>query len=205
MSRLWRICALLAFALLGACTTSDGNDGGRSAGAGGASGGFANAGVGAGAGGVAGAIAGAGAGGGAGASAGAGGGAGAGGAGTAPTFTRVWNEVLQRKGCAGEFCHGSGQGGLSMDSQADAYANLVGKVAAGSGCGTSGKLRVVAGDAAASLLLDKISNPMPACGNVMPLGTKFEPNCLTPDPSVCTTQVEIQLVRDWITAGALDN
>jgi hypothetical protein len=153
---------------------------------------------------------GAGAGAGGGASAGAGGAsgsgvAGAGGAGTAPTFTRVWSEVLQRKGCAGEFCHGSAMGGLSMDNQADAYANLVGKPAAGSACGTSGRTRVVAGDAAGSLLLDKISNPMPACGEVMPLGTKFEPNCLVPDPSVCTTQAEVQLVRDWITAGALDD
>jgi hypothetical protein len=92
-----------------------------------------------------------------------------------------------------------------MDSQIDAYANLVGVAAAGSGCAGRGKMRVVASDAAASLLLDKISNPMPACGEAMPLGVKFEPNCLVMDPSVCTTQVEIQLVRDWITAGALDN
>jgi hypothetical protein len=117
----------------------------------------------------------------------------------------VWNEVLVRKGCAGEFCHGSGQGGLSMDSQADAYANLVGAPAAGPMCGTSGKTRVQPSNPDASLLLEKMSSAMPSCGDTMPLGVRFEPDCLSPDASVCTTQAELQLVRDWIAAGALND
>jgi hypothetical protein len=210
MSRPWKICTLLVFGALAACSSGDGNGGGPSSGAGGAAGTFANAGLGAGAGAGGAASAGAGAmagaGGASGASAGASGAsAGATGGGT-PTYTRVWTEVLEAKGCAGEFCHGSGQGGLSMDSKADAYLNLVGVAAAGPACSASGKMRVVAGNPEASLLFEKISsNPMPSCGDRMPIGARLEPDCLTPDPSVCTTQAEIQLVRDWIMAGALDN
>ena len=119
-----------------------------------------------------------------------------------PTFTRVWNEVLVAKGCAGEFCHGGAQGGLSLDNKLDAYVNLFEKPAAGPACGTSGKVRVKAGDPLQSLLLQKMAGPTAPCGELMPIGTKFEPNCIAMEASVCTTQRELQLVRDWITAGA---
>ncbi len=132
--------------------------------------------------------------------------AGAGSAGSGPdgppTFTRVWREVLVAKGCSGEFCHGGAQGGLSLDSQADAYANLVDKPAAGPACGTSGKARVKSGDPMQSLLLQKMAGPTAPCGELMPIGVKYEPNCISMDPSVCTTQRELQLVRAWILAGA---
>jgi hypothetical protein len=132
--------------------------------------------------------------------------------GTAPggpaTFTRVFEEVLNRKTCTSGYCHGMGLGNLMMtpDNRAGAYAALVGVAASGMGCGTSGKMRVVPGDPDASLMLEKISPPMPSCGDSMPLGTKFDPNCIIPDdPSVCTTQAEITLVRDWIAAGAMND
>jgi hypothetical protein len=124
---------------------------------------------------------------------------------TAPTFTRVFQEVLVDKGCAGELCHGSGQGGLSMDDRADAYASLVGVSAAGPSCMASGKMRVQPFMPDASLLLEKMSQPMPSCGDMMPIGAKLAPNCIVDDPSACNTAEELQLVRDWIAAGALDD
>jgi hypothetical protein len=120
----------------------------------------------------------------------------------APTFTRVWTEVLTHKSCNGAFCHGIGMAGLSMKSKDDAYMNLVGVAAAGPSCGTSGKLRVKPGDPDQSLLMDKIGSETPSCGDAMPIGTRFEPNCLSMMPEVCNTQAEIALVRDWIAAGA---
>jgi hypothetical protein len=124
---------------------------------------------------------------------------------TAPTFTRVFQEVLVDKGCAGELCHGSGQGGLSMDDRADAYSSLVGVTAAGPSCMGSGKMRVQPFMPDASLLLEKMSQPTPACGDMMPLGARLAPNCIVDDPSACNTAEELQLVRDWIAAGALDD
>jgi len=124
---------------------------------------------------------------------------------TAPTFTRVFQEVLVDKGCAGELCHGSGQGGLSMDDRADAYLSLVGITAAGPSCMASGKMRVQPFMPDASLLLEKMSQPMPSCGDMMPIGAKLAPDCIVDDPSACNTAEELQLVRDWIAAGALDD
>jgi hypothetical protein len=205
---LWLVAAV---ALASACESGGGEGatnggaaalagaGGIGAMAGAGSGGIGGAGIGvAGSGGAA---AGAGA---AGASA-AGDGAAGTSAGGAPSFTRVWNEVLVAKGCAGEFCHGGAQGGLSFDNQMDAYMNLVGMQAAGPRCGGSGMTRVQPNAPDSSLLLLKMSNAMAPCGDTMPPGVKFEPNCLSMDPSVCTTQAELQLVRDWIAAGAMND
>jgi predicted CxxxxCH...CXXCH cytochrome family protein len=122
-----------------------------------------------------------------------------------PTFTRVWNEVLVGKGCAGTYCHGSGTGTLSMANRADAYASFVGVAARGPSCAGSPLLRVQAGDPERSLLLHKMSSETPSCGDPMPIGVRFAPDCISDEPSVCTTQDELQLVRDWIAAGALDD
>lgn len=123
----------------------------------------------------------------------------------APTFTRVWNEVLVAKGCNGEFCHGSGTGTLSMDSQHDAYLSLVGVGATGPACGPTGQLRVSPGQPDASLLLLKMSSMTPACGDMMPIGARLDTACLSPSPAVCNTTPELDLVRAWIAAGALEN
>jgi hypothetical protein len=119
-----------------------------------------------------------------------------------PTFTRVWSEVLEKKGCSGQYCHGSGQGGLKFASQAEAYTALVGVAAAGPKCMSSGLMRVKASDSASSLLVEKLSKATPACGDIMPIGTKLDPDCLSMNPSVCNTQTEITLVKQWIDAGA---
>lgn len=128
-----------------------------------------------------------------------------GGAPGAPTFTRVWSEVLEAKGCAGEFCHGAGTGTLSMNDQHDAYVNLVGVAAMGAPCAPTGQLRVSPGQPDASLLLDKLSHVTPSCGDPMPIGTRLAPDCLDPSPAVCNTATELELVRAWIAAGALED
>jgi hypothetical protein len=122
-----------------------------------------------------------------------------------PTFTRVWNEILVRKTCSSMTCHGVGIGNLQMDTQADAYMNLVGIPAAGPMCATSGKIRVVPGDPDNSLLLDKLSHNPPSCGGTMPMGAKVDPACISAAPAQCDTQPEIMLVHDWIAAGAAYN
>ena len=118
------------------------------------------------------------------------------------TFSRVWAEVLFPKGCAGAYCHGAGQGNLKFTSKEQAHAALVGVPAAGMACGASGKQRVKPGDPAASLLLEKLEQSKPSCGDPMPIGTKVEPGCVSMSQPVCNTQAELTLIRQWIAAGA---
>ena len=92
-----------------------------------------------------------------------------------------------------------------MRDKDDAYTNLINMPAAGPKCGTSGMLRVKPSEPMQSLLLDKISHPMPACGDPMPIGTKFPPNCLSNTPEVCNSEQDATLVRDWIAAGAMND
>ncbi|MET0391430.1 MAG: hypothetical protein ABW321_35980 [Polyangiales bacterium] len=180
---------------------SSGVAGAAASGAGGAA---ATAGGGAAAagGGMAGTSAAAGAGGNAGPSAGSAAAGGSAAASGAPTFSRVWTEVLMPKGCTGQYCHGAGMGGLKLGSQAEAYTNLVGVAASGPMCASSAAVRVKPMDPAGSLLIDKLSHLMPGCGEIMPIGAKLEPSCLSDNPSVCNTMAEIALVTAWIEAGA---
>ena len=122
-----------------------------------------------------------------------------------PTFTRVWEEILMPKGCAGAYCHGSGVGTLKFMKKEDAYSALVGVAASGDKCGSTGKMRVKASDPDASLILDKMSHEMPSCGDAMPIGAKLEPNCVSMNTSVCNTMADLKLLRDWISAGALND
>jgi hypothetical protein len=127
------------------------------------------------------------------------------GAATGPTFTRVWTEFLMLKGCSGEYCHGSGMGGLMLKNKRMAYDALVNVPAAGPACAGKGGVRVKPGMPDVSLLLDKISHTTPTCGEIMPVGVKLAPNCVSTMPTVCTTEAELNLVRDWILAGAKDD
>lgn len=89
--------------------------------------------------------------------------------------------------CVNQGCHPGGSAPFPLAS-GPSYANLV-NVQATSSC-TSDK-RVLPGNAASSVLYRKISGT--TCGNQMPLG-------LSPLP-----QAEIDLIRDWINQGALNN
>ena len=104
------------------------------------------------------------------------------------TFTQVYNAFLQIDPSVGLSCidcHDSnGFGGLDMPTEAIAYQSLVGVTAT---CG-SGNTRVVAGDAAASLLYQKLAGTQ-TCGQSMPFGA--------------TWSGDLALVFDWIEGGAL--
>lgn len=113
------------------------------------------------------------------------------------TFTKVFN--LLAGGCAsGGYCHAAG-GGLSkleLVDQTKAYMDLVGVTAMGMtmpntgtmGCSTSMIMRVKANDPDNSLLMQKLRGSQ-TCGAAMPPNGMLRPN-------------ELQLVRDWIAAGA---
>ncbi|HTB73285.1 MAG TPA: hypothetical protein VK762_08565 [Polyangiaceae bacterium] len=109
----------------------------------------------------------------------------------APTFTAVYGEILSPI-CAGPFCHGAGNEFLLMSSKGVAYSATVGVLSHGPSCADSGLTIVKPGDADASLLYLKVTDP--PCGNRMPAGY---------EPYLDSRQTE--QVRQWIAMGALDN
>jgi hypothetical protein len=119
------------------------------------------------------------------------------------TFSAIYAQILSIQ-C--EPCHSTGSDaratGLLMDTQALAFANLVGDgggAPAGSGSSCSGYgLRVDPGNAQMSLLIEKLTQnaattPPLVCGSQMPLG-------VTPLPSS-----EINEIEEWINEGAPNN
>jgi hypothetical protein len=125
-----------------------------------------------------------------------------------PTFTNVYANVIGVR-CTG--CHRPGAGGvtvgmLDMSTQAAAYTNLVGVASLGTGAGTSGTTcasimmpRVAAGNAAGSLLYNKVASKIAgvnaACGSPMPLPATGAP----------ITQAQADLIAAWIGAGAAND
>ena len=107
----------------------------------------------------------------------------------APTFAQdIWPMLSQPNINAPEciICHGS-FGGLSLGQDpGSAYAALVNIASSSFNC--AGSIYVVPGDPAASLLYDKLANPTPSCGSQMPFGGTFAG--------------DVNVVRDWILAGA---
>lgn len=109
----------------------------------------------------------------------------------AATFTQVYM-ILSSK-CGG--CHTTGtSGNLDMKNKATAYGELVGKKAEGGACSAGGMTRVIAGNAANSLLIHKLTMmDSMVCGDRMPQGRA--PLSMT----------ELNTIRSWINAGALNN
>ncbi len=104
-----------------------------------------------------------------------------------PTLTNVQAEVFGPS-CAFSGCHGDGKGSAHLSlKQGVAYANLVGIAADGDATQT----RVIPGDAEGSYLVMKLEDASGITGDVM--------------PSTPLDADRIQLVRDWIDAGAQDN
>jgi hypothetical protein len=116
-------------------------------------------------------------------------GGGGGGVGDEITFTAIYDEIFVAEGCNTTSCHGGNQGNLNMSTRDDAYANLVGVPASGPLCASSGLVRVVPGEPEASLLLDKVSNDPPVCGDLMP-------------PANPLDDQQIERIRSWIAEGA---
>jgi hypothetical protein len=101
------------------------------------------------------------------------------------------------KSCAFGGCHdaASQEGGLDLESSG-LHARLVNVPAADDKAGPRGKLRVVPGAPTNSYFVQKLDGTMARDeGNMMPDGTDepIDPAC------------RIRMVRDWISAGALDN
>jgi hypothetical protein len=113
-------------------------------------------------------------------------------AGASVTFTQVYSIMTSR--CLP--CHATGtgktMGKLDLSTKAMAFTNLVGVVASGSACGTSGKTRVVPGNSAMSLLPQMLT-ATPPCGMQMPR---------TGGP---LTAAQIAQISSWIDGGALNN
>lgn len=110
---------------------------------------------------------------------------------TAATWTQVYAIFSAGGKCTG--CHGSA-GNLNLSSKATAYSQLKLKAASGQPCESTMQFRVKPGDATNSLLVDKLSKASSmVCGDRMPRGE-------TPLPAG-----DIDKVRSWINAGALDN
>ena len=102
-------------------------------------------------------------------------------------FAKIRSDVMTLTNCGGPLCHDAAVGSFSLGSADQLYAELVGKMAAGSACGTSGLTRVVPSDSASSLLYLKLSHTQP-CGDPMPL--------------LKLSDDKIELVRRWIDEGA---
>jgi hypothetical protein len=111
-----------------------------------------------------------------------------------PTFTMVYADVLS-KACLP--CHAPGNAGasagrLDMSTQPTAYTSLQEK-ASGASCSAGGE-RVVPGDAAASLVVEKVESAHPSCGVQMPFGCA--------GTSTCLYAAQVQEIKDWINDGA---
>lgn len=125
------------------------------------------------------------------------GGAGSDGGARCDTFTHIYNDIIRGPGPTGPEncapCHTTGMsGGLSMATRAAALMNLINRPAAGAPCSGTGRIRVIPGDAAHSLLWNKVS-AMDLCGARMPnTRPPLSPN-------------DIDSIAAWIDAGALDN
>ena len=90
--------------------------------------------------------------------------------------------------CATAGCHNNAAnaGGLSLVDADTSFMNLVGVASSAA----AGRTRVVAGDANASYLIEKLG-PNPAVGAQMPFGRPPLP------------QADIDVIRTWIANGAL--
>jgi len=115
------------------------------------------------------------------------------------TFTMVYSDIISTTclPCHAPGMVGDSAGALDMSTQAMAYSNLQ-KDASGSDCKASGLALVVPGNAAMSLLAEKVESAMPPCGSQMPFecGTASTP---------CLTAAQIQEIVDWINGGAEDD
>ena len=109
----------------------------------------------------------------------------------AESFTAIYRDIIAPR-CSG--CHDSDErAGLNMSTRALALAELIGVPAdTASMCNGQGT-RVVAGNAANSLLVNKIEAPNPRCGARMP---RNAPPLEAED---------IAQIRRWIDQGARDN
>lgn len=115
------------------------------------------------------------------------------------SFAAIYDTILKNTtyNCAGALCHGREPamamtvGNLSLSSASVAYMQLVKVDSTSSAC--SAMPRVVPGDPAGSLLVQKLRSATTTCGGVMPVGADE------------IAEADLKRITDWITAGACDN
>jgi hypothetical protein len=105
-------------------------------------------------------------------------------------MAKVAREAINETNCGGALCHSGTVAGFMLGNANALHAELVGKMATGAECGTSGLIRVVPSDSANSLLYLKIAGGAVPCGDSMP-----------PPPQTISSET-IELVRQWIDEGA---
>lgn len=124
-----------------------------------------------------------------------------------PDWFRAIREEILQPSCAVGFCHDPVSAPFSGDldlSDAVAWQNLVGMVPANQPAATAGLLRVDPGNPQNSLLLRKVC--VPAHGDTLcpePLPTAFGSRMPLVGPPLGRDDVE--LIRNWILAGAPDD
>ena len=112
------------------------------------------------------------------------------------TFTQIY-AALFPVGTKGQcnYCHNRPPNDISYgkldlgETQAAAYAALVGPDSVSAKCGGVGKKLVAPGEADSSLFLQKFA-AMPSCGDRMPQG------------GTALTATQLEMVRSWIAHGA---
>ena len=103
----------------------------------------------------------------------------------APTYSAIYDEVLEPQGCTADRCHGGL--GLKLADKLAGHASLMGDLGVGA---CAGMKFVVPGQPDQSLLYRKVVDEMPPCGARMPLS--LAP--LKPE--------ELTQIRTWIELGA---
>lgn len=106
------------------------------------------------------------------------------------TWTNVYAMVIMPS-CVGGSCHGGNAGGLNMNTKATAYTNLVNADSNNSGACANMKRVIPNGGGILLPKLEQVANAY--CEGTMPLGGSK------------LAQSQIDLVKGWIEAGALNN
>lgn len=114
-----------------------------------------------------------------------------------PNWPSIYETLIQPF-CA-DSCHGPGEPDFREESQLDlsnielAYDQMINRAAAGEDCGEDAGILIVPGNADGSLLIDKMENNSPSCGDPMPSGGRlFPPEFMA-------------VIRQWIDEGAAEN
>jgi hypothetical protein len=109
-----------------------------------------------------------------------------------PTFSLVYKQVIQARGCTTNFCHGSPGAPLALHTEKAAWDDLVGAPSTEDWCIP---FRVLPGKPEESMLWQKVrpvtnDDTGPWCGPKMPLGTQG------------LSQADADLINAWILGGA---
>ena len=119
----------------------------------------------------------------------------------AESFAAIYRDIFAKPDylCNSPACHGRGAGmtasvgNLELMTKEMAYADLVGMNSDGVLCGDMPRPRVMAGNAAGSLLVQKLRAATVTCGSIMPV------------TGVPISDAELARISAWINGGACNN